>query len=178
MLIRLLAIFVLLSTFPLTHSQVVDALPTPLPDFSGTWKLDPAGKALKDLDDLTLVISQNSPELHVKRILKEKKHKERVSELTYFTDGRGEKISLLFGGEKWNSKTNWVGDTLVSRFSVTEYISATNDFYYRDFKETRALSQGGNTLTITTEITVRNVPDFYRNIFTAETYRQVFHKTP
>lgn len=172
----LLAIFLLLSTSPLTRCQVVDAPP----DFTGTWKIDrdqSTAKALKDLEDLTFVISQNSPELHVKRIIKEKKHQERVRELTYFTDGRGEKISFLFGGEKWDSKTKWVDKTLVSRFTVTGYIDTNMDFYYNDYKETWALSRDGNTLTITTEIAVRNVPNFYRNIFTAETYRKVFHKT-
>jgi hypothetical protein len=169
----------LLSTSPFTHFQAIGALPTPLPDFSGTWKMDldlSSPKAISDLDDLTLVISHNPLELHIKRIIKEKKHKERVSELTYLTNGRGERVSLLFGGEKWDSKTNWVNDTIVCKFTVTEYISASSDFYYVDYKETWALSQHGNTLTITTEKTVRNVQDFYRNTYKDETYRRVFHR--
>ena len=178
-LIRLIAISLLLSSFPFAHFQVIGALPTPLPDFSGTWKVDldlSTPKATSDLDDLTFVISHNPPELHVKRIIKEKKHKERVSELTYLTNGRGEKVSLLSGGGSWDSTTNWINDTIVCKFTVTDYISATNDFYHIDYKETWALSQHGNTLTITTEKTVRNVQDFYRNIYKDETYRRVFHR--
>ncbi len=178
MLLRLLAIFLLLSSFSSTNVQVVDAAPT-APDFNGTWKIDrdlSTPKAISDFEDLTLVVAQNLPEFHVKRIIEDKKHKERVSEQTYFTDGRGEKVSLLFGSEKWNSKTNWVNDTLVCRFTVTEYIAASSDYYHVDYKETWALLQHGNTLVITTEKTVRNVPDFYRRSFTDETYRKVFHR--
>ena len=178
-LVRLLAIFLLLSTFPLTDFQVNGALPMPLPDFTGTWKIDrdlSTAKAVSDLDDLTFVISQKLAELHLKRIVKEKEHKELVSEVTYFTDGRGEKVSLLFGGEKWDAKTNWVNGTLVTKFTVTEYVSTSSDFFYLDYKETWALLQHGNTLVITTEKTVRNVPDFYRPSYPDETYRKVFHR--
>jgi hypothetical protein len=177
-LIRLLAIFLLLSSFFSTALQRVGAVPI-APDFTGTWKIDrdlSTPKAISDFDDLTLVVSQNNAELKVKRIIEDKKHKERVSEQAYFTDGRGEKVSLLFGTEKWNSKTNWVNDTIVCKFTVTEYISASSDFYFADYKETWALLQHGNTLMITTEKTVRNVPDFYRRNFTDETYRKVFHR--
>jgi len=131
-LTRLLAIFLLLSASPLTRFQVAAAPPIPVPDFTGVWKIDrdhSTAKVLRDLEDLTFVISQNSPELHVKRIIKEKKHKERVRELTYFTDGRGEKISFLFGSEKWDSKTKWIDNTLVSRFTITGYIDTNMDFY-------------------------------------------------
>ena len=38
-LIRLIAISLLLSSFPFTHFQVIGALPTPLPDFSGAWNI-------------------------------------------------------------------------------------------------------------------------------------------
>jgi hypothetical protein len=129
-----------------------------------------------ELDGLTLIISQNEPVLNVKRILKEKKHKERTSELTYYTDGRGEKTRLLLGGEKIDSKTLWIDGRLVSTFTVTEYISASSEFYLRDYTESWELSEDGKVLTITTEIAVRNVPHFYRNIFTPETYRRVFRK--
>jgi hypothetical protein len=178
-LVRLLVILPLMSPVALTNVKAVGALPALLPDFTGTWEIDrdhSTAQALKDFDDLIFVILQNPPEFHVKRIIKEKKHRERISELTLFSDGRGEKISFLFGGEKWNSKTNWVGDTLVSRFTVAGYISASSDFYYRDYQETWLLSQDRTTLTITTEITVRNVPNSYRNIFRSETYNKVFHK--
>jgi len=172
-LISLLAIFVMLPGFSSTD------IPVAVPDFTGTWKIDrelSSPRAMSDLDDLTLVVSQSLPELHVKRIIDEKKHKQRVSEQTYFTDGRGEKVSWLLSNEKLDSKTFWLKDSIVSKFTVTECISTTSDFYFADYKETWELLQHGNTLVITTEKTVRNVPDFYSPTYTGETYRKVFHR--
>lgn len=177
--IRLLAIFLLLCGFFLTNGLVVGALPPPLPDFTGTWKIDrdlSSAKTLVDLDDLTFVVSQSADELHVKRIIRDKKHKQHVNELSYFPDGRGEKVSLLLGSDKWNAKTNLINDTLVTKFTVTEYISTSSEFFYADYKETWALAQHGNTLIITTEKIVRGVPDFYRNSYKDEAYRKVFHR--
>lgn len=75
--------------------QVNQSMIATVPDFSGTWRIDrklSTYEHLQDLDDLTFVISQNESTINVKRIIKEKKHKERVSELTYYADGRGEKV--------------------------------------------------------------------------------------
>jgi hypothetical protein len=179
MLTRRVAVSLLISVFALSDFQMTCAAPAAIPDLSGTWKIDrnlSTYGRLKDLDDLIFIISQNDPVLNVKRVLKKKRHKDRMSELNYYTDGRGEKIQFLFGGEQFNSKTGWEGDRLVSKFTVTEYLSTTSDFYYLDYKEMWELSKEGKVLTITTEIAVRNVPYFYRNIITPETYRKVFEK--
>ena len=160
------------------------ALTTPVPDLSGTWRLDrdlstheglTEMDELNSVDELTFVISQTPPTLIVKRIAKEKKHKERVSELTYYTDGRGEKVSFLFSNEKFKSKTNWVDGALVSNFTLTR--SFMNEFYYSDYKETWSLSKDGEVLTVTTEITVRNVPSLLRKTVTSRTRRKVFQRT-
>jgi len=148
-------------------------------DFSGNWKVDrkfSTYKHLQDLDDLTLVIAQNDNTVKVRRIIEEKKRKERVGEFTYYPDGRGEKVSLLFTNEEWNSKTNWVNGSLVSKFTVTQYESLTSDFYYFDYTETWSLSKDTNTLTISTDVVVRNVPNFLRNRIRSESYRKVFHR--
>jgi len=177
--IRLLPIFLLLPGFPLTQVQPVSADPAPHPDFSGTWKIDrdlSSTKAIAEIEDLILAVAQKPSELQVNRVISEKKHKERISDVTYFTDGRGEKTSLLSGSEKWESRTRWVNDTIVCKFTVTNYLSTNSDFYYTDYTETWALLQHGNTLVITTEKAVRNVPDFYRSTYTDETYRMVFHR--
>lgn len=176
---RLLAIFLLLTGFPLAQIQLVRAQSAPHPDFTGTWKIDrdlSSPRAIADFDDLILAVTQRPAELQVNRVIGEKKHREHISDVTYFTDGRGEKTSLLFGKEKWDSRTRWVNDTIVCKFTVTDYLSTNSDFYYIDYKETWALLQHGNTLVITTEKAVRNVPDFYRSTYTDETYRMVFHR--
>jgi len=181
----------LMTGLALGYSAAESGSSVSVPDFTGTWKIDRSlstSRALRDVDDLIFVISQNLPELRVKRVIKDKKHKERTSELIYYTDGRGEKISLLFGeGEKWKSKTTLVGNTIVCNFTVIVWRTKTYDFnydlYYHDYKETWALSQDGNTLTITTEVTVRNnipilVEPPYRKPILVEPFRKVFHKIP
>src|SRR5438067_4312394 len=126
-MLRLTLVSVALSLF-LGPPQLSGATQAVVPDFSGTWKIDrtlSTAKALNYFDDLTFVISQNIPQLKVLRIVK-KGRKEKSDELTYYTDGRGEKISFLaggFGGQKFDSKTNWLGIKLVSKFTVTGYIS-------------------------------------------------------
>jgi hypothetical protein len=134
------------------------------PNFTGTWKIDRAlsdAPALKDLDDLTYVISYTAPQMHVVRVIKEKKQAERTSELVYYTDGRGENISFLFGHDKWKSKTTWVEGTLVSKFPTDS----------RNYKETWSVSVDGNTLTVVTEITGNS---FNRDRVRFESYRKVF----
>ena len=162
------------------------------PDFSGTWKVDfsLSTARINFLDSLTFVISQKLPELRVKRMVTDKKQKERTDELIYHTDGRDGKISLLLSDDKWKSKTTLVGNTLVAKYTVMKWWGkGIEDFtthrYYVDYKETWALSEDGNTLTITTEATARgNVPEFKvyldpQNLSpVAKPYRKVFHRIP
>jgi len=153
---------------------------TQVPDFSGTWKINrntSTYSGLKDLEDLTFVITQHPPVLDVKRIIREKKHRERISELTYYTDGRGEKVSFLFSDQKWNSKTICVNSEIVSTFTVPQYESLTSDFTYYDYNEVWSLSRDGKLMTITTNIRVRNVPDSLRSRIRNQTYQKVFRRT-
>ena len=141
------------------------------------------------MDSLTLVISQKLPELRVKRIVTDKKQKERTDEVIYHTDGRDGKISLLLRDDKWKSKTTLVGNTVVVKYTVMKWWGkGIEDFtahrYYVDYKETWALSEDGNTLTITTEATARsNDPEHPVYLDpqslspVAKPYRKVFHRT-
>jgi len=136
------------------------------PNFTGTWKIERAlsdAPALRDVDKLTYVISYTAPEMRVVRFIKEKKQAERTSELVYYTDGRGEKISFLFGHDKWRSKTTWVGNTLVSKFPTDS----------RNYKETWSMSADGKMLTVVTEITGNA---FNRDRVRPESYHKVFRK--
>jgi len=151
-----------------------------VPDFSGTWKIDrntSTYSGLKDLEDPTFVISQHPAVLEVKRVIREKKHRQRISELTYYTDGRGEKVSFLFSDQKWNSKTIWVNGEMVSTFTVPQYESLTSSFTYYDYKEVWSQSRDGKLMTITTNIRVRNVPDWLRRRIRDQTYKKVFRRT-
>jgi hypothetical protein len=173
-LLKLISTSLLVAAFGFGAKLDADAPP----DFTGTWKVDRnlSSHSVKDLEDLTLVVSQISVELHVKRVIKVKKHKERVSEVTYYTDGRGEAISSLFGDEKLKSKTTRVGGTLVSRYRGSAFMG--NDVYYQDCTETWSLSDDAKTLTINTEIKPGNVPMLYRTVLTPWSYHRVFHKAP
>ena len=149
------------------------------PDFSGTWRIDrnlTTYEHLRDLEDLTFVVTQTESVVVVKRIIVEKKHKPRISELTYYPDGRGEKVSRLFNNQKFKSKTNWVNQTMVTKFTVSEYERLTSDFYYFDFQETWSLSSDKKVLTISTEVAARNVPNFLRDVITSKSYRKVFRR--
>jgi hypothetical protein len=135
----------------------------------------------------------------VKRIVTDKKQKERTDELIYYTDGRDGKISLLLSDygsvklnddDKWKSKTTLVGNTLVAKYTAMMWWGkGIEDFtahrYYVDYKETWALSEDGNTLTITTEATARsNDPEHPVYLDpqslspVAKPYRKVFHRIP
>lgn len=180
-MLRLALVTLMALAFVVDASKIGRSTQIAVPDFSGTWKIDrtlSTAKALNYFDDLIFVISQNLPQLKLKRIVK-KGSKEKFDELTYYTDGRGEKISFLaggFGGQKFHSETNLVGTKLVSKFTVTGYISTNADFYYQDVTEIWELSNDGKTLTITTENNFRHVPDFYKRDYEPQTYRKVFHK--
>ena len=92
-------------SFPSTQTSINSSAPTP--DFSGTWKLDRKlssnHKSLGRLSELTLVILQDNFTLKVVRIVKVKK-KERVQELTYHADGRGEKNPDMLSSAKITSQ--------------------------------------------------------------------------
>ena len=130
-------------------SQTGGAIVEPITDFSGTWRIDRGAStesALGDSEDLTYVISYNSPELRAKRIIKEKSGKERISDVTYYTDGRGESIPLLFGNEKVKAKTTWDGNVLVSKFTISSYVTASKDFRHSDCNEFWSLARGAEPL--------------------------------
>jgi len=143
-------------------------------DFDGTWQLDRhLSSPVSGFNDLVFVISQTSVEFHVTRVIKRNKRKDRVSEVTYYTDGRGEETPLLLTTDKLKSTTHWVDDKLVRKFRVTGFI--TGDVYYLDHTETWFLSPDGKFLTIDTEVKPGHVPMLFRNVIKDESYHRVFH---
>jgi hypothetical protein len=171
-LAKFVAISLLMATFAVgcTEGRAVGQ-----PDFTGTWKLDrDLSSPVSAFDDLILIISQASVELHVKRVIKRNKRKDQVSEVTFYTDGRGEETPLLLSKEKWKSTTNWASGTLVRKFRVTGF--TLGDVYYQDHTETWSLSADGKTLTVDTETKPGHVPALFRNVMKPGSYHRVFQR--
>lgn len=161
-------------------SQTTSDASAPSPDFSGTWELDRKlstnHRNLSGFEEMIYIISQKESTLRVARTMKTKK-KERTQELIYYTDGRGEKNPIMYGGEKRKSKTSLSNGKLISKYTLSLWISSTNDYYNQDARDSWELSRDGNALIITTESSeIRNLPDFLRDVFKPETYRKVFKR--
>jgi hypothetical protein len=125
----------------------------PKPDFGGTWKLDRSKgnyaktTGLKPGAELVLVISQVDPEIRVTRKLTWKGD-ERVQQLTYYSDGRGETNPSLVTMDEAKSKTRWSGNKLVLSYSFSAG-SAGRRAIILDVTEEWKLSADGKTLTQT-----------------------------
>jgi hypothetical protein len=157
-------------------SGVTSAAP---PDFSGAWQLDQSRstyiESLK-LPDIHLVITQSDALLKVTRTVKKGK-KEWTQELAYYTDGRGEKNLILYGGDKVSSKSSWSQDKLVSKYALSPHSSATGVYYNQPGTDIWELSRDGQTLTITTETgEIKNLPAFEQDIFKPHKYQKVFKR--
>jgi hypothetical protein len=121
------------------------------PDFSGTWVVDfPLSGVSEDYrkklpyDELTFIITHQEPELRITRKLVKNK-KERVQEVVYYTDGRGEKrVDLRNDKILIKSKTTWEGNKLVSK--NPEVHSVGSDFYHSETTESFELSPDSKTL--------------------------------
>lgn len=152
------------------------------PGFSGVWKLDKGQSSnhqrITRLDDLTLQVVQDNSSLKVVRTIKIKK-KEHVQELTYMTNGQGERNPNMLGTQKVKSKSVWSGNSLVSRYTISSWLSSTNEYYNQEASDIWELSKDGSQLKIITEIgEVRSVSDHVRSVIRADRYQMVFNKVP
>jgi hypothetical protein len=142
--------------------------PPARPDFSGTWVLDLKKSGYGNVRNpravtlpTTLVIAHGEPEVRVTRKFPEAYSEERGGEIVYYTDGRGEKNTLV-GRDRVSlsgtieSHTKWKGKRLVIR--GTDYLVAFGDTNSFDFTERWELSADGNTLTQTKEYDVLGEP--------------------
>ena len=177
---RMLAIVfmtvVVTSANSLTTARTSDVIP----NIAGSWefdrKLSSKHESISKLPDMLYVISQNGTMLKVQRIVTVGK-KQRVQELTYFTDGRGEKNPLIYGGEKRKSKTSIADGKIISTYKLSWWASSTHEYYNQPAQDTWEVSKDGETLTVTTESgEIPNLPDFLRTIFRPERYQKVFRR--
>jgi hypothetical protein len=113
------------------------------PDFSGTWKMDPARSESAAQNDpigpVTVVIAQSRDELRV-----ETKRTEGSSVVTYKLDGSEVKIP---GG---TAKTHWDGARLVTEIEMYVQGQAVTT------KETRSLTSGGNEMIVNITLVVQH----------------------
>lgn len=147
----------LLSTCLIAFATICLAQSSPpgKPDLSGNWKLD-VGKNTSIQEEIK--ITHNEPQFIVRRKVKDAAEE---TELTYYTDGRGEKNPagpVEAGFESWRpqeteSQTSWdQKNNLVTR-SASMVISS-GAVWEREIVEEWRLSADGKTLTLTT----RNLP--------------------
>jgi hypothetical protein len=134
------------------------------PDLSGTWEFDAARSnfARSRSSPEQIKITHHDPELIIRRkIIVNRVSEER--ELTYYTDGRGEKnpttswVTTNPGSDSFKpsetaSKTTWSKDKIVTR-SVSRFYAGAETMEFEIIDEWR-LSSDGQTLTKTT----RTVP--------------------
>jgi hypothetical protein len=116
------------------------------PDFSGTWKLDPAKSDFGPApvpDSLVSVVDHKEPKLVIKttQVIQQG---EFVNERNLTTDGKpnANKLKSPMGEQDITSTTNWDGSRLVTAYSMTIQGTAL------DFRDTWELSGDGKTLTI------------------------------
>jgi hypothetical protein len=118
-------------------------------NLTGTWTLDLKasnfGEAKPHLiyDSLTLSIEHNDPILRITRKMGKKKTV-RTLDLTYYTDGRGEKNPSLTEGGQAESKTSLQGKVVIS--NGTESSPMMGDVIMSDTTTRWELSDDGNTL--------------------------------
>jgi hypothetical protein len=86
------------------------------PDLSGVWAVDQTKhqkNSFPEPSEMTLIISQQEPVITMRRKFN-LNGKQQEQELVYYTDGRGETNVTLRGGDsKYESRTRWVGSSLV-----------------------------------------------------------------
>ena len=122
---------------------------------AGNWILDLSksdlGSLKSDLlyDNVTLWISYHEPKITITRKLIKKK-RERVQELVYYTDERGESNPTFTGKGKIESKTRWDGTRVVVNGSMLASIGG--DIIGQEITEQWEISADGNSLvqTVTT----------------------------
>lgn len=134
------------------------------PDLSGVWTLDKSQGNFRKVNaalaegGITLIVSHQEPEIKITRkfILD---GKERVQELSYYTDNRGEKNPAMIVNALIESKTKWDGRKLVSRLTTDNLVNSNPAYRMRNIRmdiyttEKWELSADGQTLTQTTHTT-------------------------
>jgi hypothetical protein len=141
------------TTVCLAQTEKPKSASKPKPNLSGVWIQDKSRSQISEYDflsemDLTLVISQNEPEIRITRKLFSEGDENR-QELLYFSDQRGEVNPAIIEGETIKSKTKWDDETLVSRASMRRMFAAGVVVTYDRVDEWK-LSRDGQTLTQTT----------------------------
>lgn len=120
------------------------------PDLAGSWRLDLSKSNLGSLkpdllyDQLFLEIFYHEPKLTITRkVIKDKR--ERLQQLAYYIDSRGEKNPTFTGKGTIKSKTKWDGTSLL----VDGIMSAPvgGDTIVQQMNERWEISSDGNTLT-------------------------------
>jgi hypothetical protein len=125
------------------------------PDLSGIWMLEMSKSNLGSLknnllyDSLTLDISCHGAKLAIIRKQTKDKH-ERVQQLAYFIDGRGEKNPNFTGTGTIKSKTKWEGALLVSDGDMST--PTGGDTIVQTMAERWEISPDGKTLLQITSI--------------------------
>ena len=148
-------------------------------DFSGSWVLDRKATTdsslLRNVDELTLVINQDKNAISVTYRVR-MKEKTRVTELRYFTDGRGEDNRSAFGGQARSSKTFWSYGNLVSEYVITTSMSGT--FYKQEARDLWEISKDREVLTIRTEIgEVHLANELLRMLLRPQKYKRVYRRS-
>jgi hypothetical protein len=123
--------------------------PTTIVNLTGTWTLDFKASNFGDAkphliyDSLTLLIDHNDPVLRITWKMGKKKTV-RTLDLTYYTDGRGEKNPSVSESGQVESKTSWQGKVVITK--GTESSPMIGDVIMSDTTNRWELSDDGNTL--------------------------------
>lgn len=126
-------------------------------NLSGTWILDRSKSDFGALSDsplvqaeVTLTIEHAAPELKIKR--KETRDgREQLTELAYYTDGRGEMNPSTLGRVGVKTSTKWDGGKIVSTSKLTRR-DASGKTSTLETTDRWQLSKDGRTLTQVTAI--------------------------
>jgi hypothetical protein len=133
------------------------------PDLSGTWRLDKSKGnyvkygGLKPETDLILIISHADPEIKVTR-KSIWEGQQRIQEMTYYSDGRGETGSTFIGSLEGKSISKWDGNKFVTRFSATSKNGGWGSVTFYVIQEWK-LSADGKTLTQTERTQQTSLPE-------------------
>ena len=125
------------------------------PDLNGMWVLNETQTQKNNGSQAnvatTLVISQTGQEIKITRKIHEK-GKERVQQLTYYSDGRGETNPTSDGTNSLKSNTRWSGKKLVIRF-LTRSNTVNRNAVVNERVDEWKLSDDGQKLTQTSSFT-------------------------
>jgi hypothetical protein len=141
-------------------------------DFSGTWALDKAESKLNPSDpsskaDMTLVITQDEPEIKVSRTVA-MGTEERQREFVYYTDGREESIPSLSESVAYDCKSKWDKSKLLSKCKIrmTRALNKQAIVLKEEFTERWELSRDKKVLTqrISFAPKLNNPPNVFRNL--------------